>query len=93
MGLTVDVCFFQELVTELHMQSIFTDVGKLSLQDPSHSAVIPSSVGHTGSPSTSTTWLGRQGEANYALASPAGGIMVLTLPPHNTQGKDSVYKC
>ncbi|TKS72896.1 Nuclear pore complex protein [Collichthys lucidus] len=74
-----------ELVTELHMQSIFTDVGKLSLQEPSHSAVIPSSVGQTGSPSTSTAWLSQSGEAHYALASPAGGIMVVTLPPHNTQ--------
>uniref|UniRef100_A0A8C3ATZ5 Nucleoporin 160 n=1 Tax=Cyclopterus lumpus TaxID=8103 RepID=A0A8C3ATZ5_CYCLU len=46
-----------ELVTELHMQSIFTDVGKLSLQDPSHSVLIPSSVGQAGSPSTSTAWL------------------------------------
>ncbi|TKS72889.1 Nuclear pore complex protein [Collichthys lucidus] len=71
-----------ELVTELHMQSIFTDVGKLSLQEPSHSAVIPSSVGQTGSPSTSTAWLSQSGEAHYALASPAGGIMVVTLPPH-----------
>lgn len=81
-------CPLQELVTELHMQSIFTDVGKLSLQDPSHSAVIPSSVGQTGSPSTSTSWLSQSGEAHYALASPAGGIMVVTLPPHDTQGKD-----
>lgn len=78
----------QELVTELHMQSIFTDVGKLSLQDPSHSVVLPSSVGHTGSPITSTAWLSHSGEAHYALASPAGGIMVVTLPPHNTEGKD-----
>lgn len=87
----VDVCCLQELVTELHMQSIFTDLGKLSLQDPSHSAVIPGLVGHTGSPSTSTAWLSHQGEAHYALASPAGGIMVMTLPPHDTQGKDSFY--
>uniref|UniRef100_A0A7N8X968 Nucleoporin 160 n=1 Tax=Mastacembelus armatus TaxID=205130 RepID=A0A7N8X968_9TELE len=81
-----------ELVTELHMQSIFTDVGKLSLQDPSHSAIIPSSVGQTGSPSTSTAWLSYQGEAHYALASPAGGIMVVTLPPHDTQGSVSVVE-
>lgn len=88
-------CPLQELVTELHMQSIFTDVGKLSLQDPSHSAVIPSSVGQTGSPSTSTSWLSQSGEAHYALASPAGGIMVVTLPPHDTQGKEVsyVFKC
>uniref|UniRef100_A0A3B4VQS1 Nucleoporin 160 n=1 Tax=Seriola dumerili TaxID=41447 RepID=A0A3B4VQS1_SERDU len=81
-----------ELVTELHMQSVFTDVGKLSLQDPSHSAVIPSQVGHTGSPSTSAAWLSYQGEAHYALASPAGGIIVVTLPPHDSQGGVSVLE-
>uniref|UniRef100_A0A4W6C3P0 Nucleoporin 160 n=1 Tax=Lates calcarifer TaxID=8187 RepID=A0A4W6C3P0_LATCA len=81
-----------ELVTELHMQSIFTDVGKLSLQDPSHSATIPSLVGQTGSPSTSAAWLSHRGEAHYALASPVGGIMVVTLPPHDTQGSVSMVE-
>ncbi|XP_070763459.1 nuclear pore complex protein Nup160 [Enoplosus armatus] len=81
-----------ELVTELHMQSIFTDVGKLSLQDPCHSAIIPSLVGQTGSPGTSTVWLSQSGEAHYALASPAGGIIVVTLPPHDTQGSVSVLE-
>lgn len=70
------------------MQSIFTDVMKLSLQDPSHTAIIPSSAGQTGSPITSAAWLSQSGEAHYALASPAGGIMVVTLSPHDTQGKD-----
>lgn len=84
-------CPVQELVTELHMQSIFTDVGKLSLLDPSHSAIIPSSLGQTGSPITSTAWLSQSGEAHYALASPAGGIMVVTLSPHDTQGKDHLF--
>lgn len=69
------------------MQSIFTDVGKPSLQDPTHSALIPSSAGQTGSPITSAAWLSFQGEAHFALASPAGGIMVMTLPPHDAQGK------
>ncbi|KAK2880678.1 nuclear pore complex protein Nup160 isoform X2 [Channa argus] len=81
-----------ELVTELHMQSIFTDVGKLSLQDPSHSAIIPSLVGHTGGPTTSTAWLSHRGEAHYTLASPAGGIVVVTLPPHDTQGSISLLE-
>ncbi|GLD70676.1 nuclear pore complex protein Nup160 isoform X2 [Lates japonicus] len=81
-----------ELVTELHMQSVFTDVGKLSLQDPSHSATIPSLVGQTGSPSTSAAWLSHRGEAHYALASPAGGIMVVTLPSHDTQGSVSMVE-
>ncbi|XP_075941449.1 nuclear pore complex protein Nup160 isoform X2 [Anarhichas minor] len=76
-----------ELVTELHMQSIFTDVGKLSLNDPSHSALIPGSVGQT-----STAWISQFGEAHYALASPAGGIMVVSLPPHDIQGSMSVVE-
>ncbi|KAM8892398.1 nuclear pore complex protein Nup160 isoform 1-T1 [Spinachia spinachia] len=81
-----------ELVTELHMQSIFTDVGKLSLHEPSHSAIIPSIVGQNGSPSTSTAWLSESGEAHYALASPAGGIRVVSLPPLGTQGSVSVVE-
>ncbi|XP_071369421.1 nuclear pore complex protein Nup160 [Centroberyx affinis] len=81
-----------ELVTELQMQSIFTDMGKLSLQDPAHSAVIPTAAGQTGGPSASTAWLSHQGESHYALASPAGGIMVVTLPPHDTQGSVSVVE-
>uniref|UniRef100_A0A3Q3EQK3 Nucleoporin 160 n=1 Tax=Labrus bergylta TaxID=56723 RepID=A0A3Q3EQK3_9LABR len=66
-----------ELVTELHMQSVFTDVGKLSLQDSAHSAIIPSSAGLTGSPFTSTAWL---------------SIMVVTLPSHNTPGPVAVLE-
>ncbi|XP_063761615.1 nuclear pore complex protein Nup160 isoform X2 [Eleginops maclovinus] len=78
-----------ELVTELHMQSIFTDVGKLSLQDSSHSALIP---GGAGGSSCSTGWLSESGEAHYALASPAGGIMVLTLRPHDSPGEVCVVE-
>lgn len=78
----------QELVTELHMQSIFTDVGKLSLQDPAHSALIPSSAGTTASPGTSFAWLSYHGDAHFALASPAGGITVVTLPPPDSQGEE-----
>lgn len=70
------------------MQSIFTDVGKQSLQDPSNSAVIPSFVGQMGCPITSTAWLSQSGEGHYALASPAGGIVIVTLPPHDTQGRE-----
>lgn len=69
------------------MQSIFTDVGKLSLHDSTHSAAIPSSVTQTGCPCTSTSWLSQSGEAHYALAPPAGGIVVVTLPPHDTPGE------
>uniref|UniRef100_A0A6Q2YMV0 Nucleoporin 160 n=1 Tax=Esox lucius TaxID=8010 RepID=A0A6Q2YMV0_ESOLU len=81
-----------ELVTELQMQSIFTDVGKLSLQDPAHSAVIPGPAGQTAGPTASAAWLSHQGEAHYALASPAGGLLVVTLPPHDTQGSVSILE-
>ncbi|XP_030633341.1 nuclear pore complex protein Nup160 [Chanos chanos] len=82
-----------ELVTELQMQSIFTDLGKLSLQDPSHSFVLSSLQGtQSGSPVTSATWLGHQGEAHFALASPSGSILVVTFPPHDSQGTVSVQE-
>lgn len=70
------------------MQSIFTDVGKQSLQDPSNSAVLPGFVGQMGSPITSTAWLSQSGEGHFALASLAGGIVIVTLPPHDTQGRE-----
>lgn len=82
----------QDFVTELHMQSIFTDVGKQSLQDPSNSAVVPSLVGQMGCPITSTAWLSQSGEAHYALASPAGGIVIVTLPPHDAQGREHLVR-
>ncbi|XP_061780964.2 nuclear pore complex protein Nup160 [Nerophis lumbriciformis] len=81
-----------ELVTELHMQSIFTDVAKLNLQDACHSAAIPSALTPAGSVGAATAWLTHQGDANYALASPAGGIMVITLPAHGAQGGVTVVE-
>lgn len=77
-------------MSDLHMQSIFTDVGKLGLQEWPHSAVIPSLPGLSGSLSAAAAWLSFQGEAHFALASPAGGITVVTLPPHDTQGEGLV---
>uniref|UniRef100_A0A3Q2CWA9 Nucleoporin 160 n=1 Tax=Cyprinodon variegatus TaxID=28743 RepID=A0A3Q2CWA9_CYPVA len=74
-----------ELVTERHMQSIFTDVMKLDLQDSAHCALIPGLAGHTAVPGAVVAWLNFHGEAHFALASPAGGITVVTLPPHDTQ--------
>ncbi|XP_037539262.1 nuclear pore complex protein Nup160 [Nematolebias whitei] len=75
-----------ELVTERHMQSIFTDVMKLDLQDPAHHSVIPGWAGHTASPGASAAWISFHGDAHFALASPAGGITVVTLPPHDARG-------
>lgn len=87
---------FQELVTERHMQSIFTDVMKLDLRDPAHCAVIPGWAGHTAIPGAVTAWLSFPGDAHFAMAAPAGGITVVTLPPHNSQGESrdlSVILC
>ncbi|XP_062403164.1 nuclear pore complex protein Nup160 [Sardina pilchardus] len=76
-----------ELVTELQMQSIFTDVGKLSLQDPAHSYVLPSGPGLPAiSPGTSSAWISQEGEALFALACASGGILVVALPPHDSPG-------
>uniref|UniRef100_A0A3P8X3L6 Nucleoporin 160 n=1 Tax=Cynoglossus semilaevis TaxID=244447 RepID=A0A3P8X3L6_CYNSE len=79
-----------EVLTEVQLQSIFTDIGKLSLQDSAHSAIIPVSAGQTGTPATSTSWISQNGHAHYALASPAGGLIVLTLPPHEQNASDLV---
>uniref|UniRef100_A0A3B3XRY5 Nucleoporin 160 n=1 Tax=Poecilia mexicana TaxID=48701 RepID=A0A3B3XRY5_9TELE len=81
-----------ELVTERHMQSVFTDVMKLDLQDPAHCAVIPGWAGHTAIPGAVTAWLSFPGDAHFALAAPTGGITVVTLPPHNSQGGVSVVE-
>ncbi|CAL1594807.1 unnamed protein product [Knipowitschia caucasica] len=77
-----------DLVSELHMQSIFTDVGKLSLLEGPHSAPIPSSGNY--SPSSAVCWISHKGEALYGMASPTGGITVVTLPPHDGQGSLTV---
>ncbi|XP_053741482.1 nuclear pore complex protein Nup160 [Synchiropus splendidus] len=81
-----------DLVTEMHMQSIFTDVGKISLHDPSNSIAIPNLISHTGVPSTAAAWLGDLGEAHFALALATGGITVVTVPTAHTQGGVSVVE-
>ncbi|KAK7883821.1 hypothetical protein WMY93_026944 [Mugilogobius chulae] len=43
-------------------------------------------------PQHATCWISHTGEAHYALASPAGGITVVTLPPHDAQGSLSVLE-
>ena len=74
------------------MLSIFADVGNISLQDPALRGVMPRPVGQTVGPTASAAWLSHQGEAHYALASPAGGILVVTLPPHNTQASLTILE-
>ncbi|KAJ3596189.1 hypothetical protein NHX12_002598 [Muraenolepis orangiensis] len=86
-------CMYRsELVVELQMQSVFTDVGKLNLQDPAHGAILPMPAGQTAAPCAATAWLSRQGQAHYALTSRTGGILVNTLPPSDTLGGLSVVE-
>ncbi|KAI4883556.1 hypothetical protein NFI96_023353 [Prochilodus magdalenae] len=75
-----------ELVTELQMQSVFTDVGKLSVQDEAHSFILPQS------PTASAAWISPNGHAHFALAPPTGGVTVVTLPPHDQQGSASLLE-
>ncbi|XP_062856315.1 nuclear pore complex protein Nup160 isoform X2 [Trichomycterus rosablanca] len=77
-----------ELVAELQMQSVFTDVGKISVQD----AVQSFTLSFPHSPVTSTAWLSTHGHAHFALATPTGGITMVTLPPHDQQGSVSVLE-
>uniref|UniRef100_A0A3B1IPV2 Nucleoporin 160 n=1 Tax=Astyanax mexicanus TaxID=7994 RepID=A0A3B1IPV2_ASTMX len=78
--------YHSELVTELQMQSVFTDVGKLSVQDESHSFILPQS------PTASAAWISPNGHAHFALSPPTGGITVVTLPPHDQQGSASLLE-
>nr|XP_055048716.1 nuclear pore complex protein Nup160 [Misgurnus anguillicaudatus] len=85
--------YHSDLATDLQMQSIFTDIGKLNLKDPTHFYVLPFAQGaQTAGPSTSTAWISTEGEALFALASPLGGITIITLPPHDQEGTVSVVE-
>ncbi|XP_016394059.1 nuclear pore complex protein Nup160 [Sinocyclocheilus rhinocerous] len=82
-----------DFVTELQMQSIFTDIGKLNLSEPAHSYVLPfAQAAPACAPSTSATWISHQGEAVFALASPSGGITAVTLPAHDQDGTVSIQE-
>uniref|UniRef100_A0A8C2H8N8 Nucleoporin 160 n=1 Tax=Cyprinus carpio TaxID=7962 RepID=A0A8C2H8N8_CYPCA len=75
------------------MQSIFTDIGKLNLNEPAHSYVLPFVQGTPATaPSTSAAWISHQGEAVFTLASPSGGITVVTLPAHDQDGTVSILE-
>nr|XP_034982154.1 nuclear pore complex protein Nup160 isoform X2 [Zootoca vivipara] len=75
-----------ELITESHVQSVFTDVGKVHLRDPFNYCVIPAIPGLSTHSTASAAWLTSDGGALFALPSASGGIFVLNLPPHNTHG-------
>ncbi|KAJ6665587.1 hypothetical protein lerEdw1_003430 [Lerista edwardsae] len=75
-----------ELITESHMQSVFTDIGKVHFRDPSNYCVIPPVPGLSTNSTASAAWLSSDGGALFALPSASGGIFVLTLPSHDAHG-------
>uniref|UniRef100_A0A8C1L9U3 Nucleoporin 160 n=1 Tax=Cyprinus carpio TaxID=7962 RepID=A0A8C1L9U3_CYPCA len=58
-----------------------------------HSYVLPFVQGTPATaPSTSAAWISHQGEAVFTLASPSGGITVVTLPAHDQDGTVSILE-
>eukprot|EP00062_Callorhinchus_milii_P024732 gi/632984957/ref/XP_007909410.1/ PREDICTED: nuclear pore complex protein Nup160 isoform X1 [Callorhinchus milii] len=81
-----------ELISEAHVQSIFTDIGKVNLQDPSNMCVIPSVPGHASSSTASASWLNNEGEALFALASGSGAILIIRLPEADSEDAISLLE-
>ncbi|NXF12677.1 NU160 protein, partial [Smithornis capensis] len=77
-----------ELITESQVQSVFTDISKIHIRDPSNYYVIPSVPGLAPNSVASAAWLSSEGEALFALPSATGGIFVLKLPAPDAPGKD-----
>uniref|UniRef100_A0A8D0BX25 Nucleoporin 160 n=1 Tax=Salvator merianae TaxID=96440 RepID=A0A8D0BX25_SALMN len=78
-----------ELITESHMQSVFTDIGKVHFRDPLNYCMIPTIPGLSVHSAASAAWLTSDGGALFALPSASGGIFVLNLPPHDAHGISS----
>ncbi|XP_035252589.1 nuclear pore complex protein Nup160 [Anguilla anguilla] len=86
-------CMYRsELAVEVQMQSIFTDIGKLNLRDPAHSHILPVLPSQLGGHGASAAWISAEGDAHIALASVTGGILVVRLPPYDTEGCVSVLE-
>uniref|UniRef100_A0A8C5IYV6 Nucleoporin 160 n=1 Tax=Junco hyemalis TaxID=40217 RepID=A0A8C5IYV6_JUNHY len=81
-----------ELITESQVQSVFTDISKIHIRDPSNYYVIPSVPGLAPNSVASAAWLSSEGEALFALPSASGGIFVLKLPPPDAPGSVSVVE-
>uniref|UniRef100_A0A803T0I3 Nucleoporin 160 n=1 Tax=Anolis carolinensis TaxID=28377 RepID=A0A803T0I3_ANOCA len=78
-----------ELISESHMQSVFTDIGKVHFRDPLNYCVIPTVPGLSVHSSASAAWLSSDGGALFALPSATGGIFVLQLPSYDVHGMTS----
>ncbi|KAG8429848.1 hypothetical protein GDO86_019041, partial [Hymenochirus boettgeri] len=76
-----------EIITESHIQSIFTEIGKSNLLEPSNSYVIPTVPGRAPNSTASAAWLSSDGETMFAFPSASGGILVIKMPPHDMEGK------
>ncbi|KAJ8344194.1 hypothetical protein SKAU_G00315230 [Synaphobranchus kaupii] len=86
-------CMYRsELVVEVQMQSIFTDIAKLNLRDPAHSHILPVLPSQLCGHGASAAWICSEGDAHIALASITGGILVVKLPPYDVQGCLSVLE-
>uniref|UniRef100_A0A8C5TIX1 Nucleoporin 160 n=1 Tax=Malurus cyaneus samueli TaxID=2593467 RepID=A0A8C5TIX1_9PASS len=81
-----------ELITESQVQSVFTDISKIHIRDPSNYYVIPSVPGLAPNSVASAAWLSSDGEALFALPSASGGIFVLKLPPPDAPGSVSMVE-
>ncbi|PNJ68219.1 NUP160 isoform 7 [Pongo abelii] len=83
---------YRSLIVESHMQSIFTDIGKVDFTDPCNYQLIPAVPGISPNSTASTAWLSSDGEALFALPCASGGIFVLKLPPYDIPGMVSVVE-
>nr|7VOP_D Chain D, Nucleoporin 160kDa [Xenopus laevis]7VOP_M Chain M, Nucleoporin 160kDa [Xenopus laevis] len=75
-----------EIISDSHIQSIFTDIGKTNFHDPNNTYVIPAIPGRAPNSTASTAWLSSDGEALFALPSVSGGILVIKMPPRDMEG-------
>ncbi|XP_078463220.1 nuclear pore complex protein Nup160 isoform X3 [Lampetra planeri] len=78
----------QEFSSDRHARSVLSDVGRFSLTTPDSCFVFggPTGVAPRGAGAGSCAWVNWRDEAQFAFASPSGGIVVVTLPPPNAPG-------
>ncbi|TRZ00171.1 hypothetical protein DNTS_020923, partial [Danionella cerebrum] len=80
-----------DLMTEPHMQSVFTDIGKMNLNTPANSFLLPL-LQRSHSSAACSSWISAEGEALFAMASASGGVSVITLPAQHQAGAVSILE-
>ncbi|XP_068117185.1 nuclear pore complex protein Nup160 isoform X2 [Hyperolius riggenbachi] len=75
-----------EIISDIQVQSIFTDIGKMNYRSPSNSYVIPAQPGRAQNSTASAAWLSSDGEALFAFPSSSGGIFVVKMPHFDVDG-------